>query len=123
MLPVMENKTLLRIENRIQTIKSRLQDIGPMRPGSLTMQYRNRKEATGEFFQISYTHKMKSKTEYVRPKFVSELRQKIRNYKKFKKLIEQWVALGILHSQGSMKAEIKRSDLPQWKKPKLKRGG
>jgi len=119
----MKVKTLYQIEDAIQTIKSQLQDMGDMRPGSLTKQYRNPKERTGPFFQISYTHKMKSKTEYVRPKFVSELRQKIRNYKKFKKLIEQWVALGILHSQVSMKAEIKRSDLPQWKKPKLKRGG
>ena len=81
-----------------------------MRPGSLTMQYRNRKEATGEFFQISYTHKMKSKTEYVRPQFVEQLRHQIQNYKTFKKLIEEWVALGILYSQLSMKDEIERSD-------------
>jgi hypothetical protein len=105
----MENKTLLRIENRIQTIKSRLQDIGPMRPGSLTKQYRNRKEGTGAFFQISYTYKMKSRTEYVRPQFVEQLRQQIRNYKTFKKLIEEWVALGIQYSQLSMKADIERS--------------
>ncbi len=121
MLPVMENKTLSRIKNQIETIKSQLQDIGDMRPGSLTKQYRNRKERTGEFFQISYTHKMRSKTQYVRPQFVEEVRQQIRNYKTFKKLIEKWVALGIQYSQLSMKADIERSELQQGKKPKRKR--
>lgn len=117
----MENKTLSRIKNEIETIKSQLQDIGDMRPGSLTKQYRNRKERTGEFFQISYTHKMRSKTQYVRPQFVEEVRQQIRNYKTFKKLIEKWVALGIQYSQLSMKADTERSELQQRKKPKRKR--
>jgi hypothetical protein len=114
----MKSKTIRKIEDEIQTIKSQLQDLGYMRPGSLTKQYRNPKEQTGAFYQISYTHKMKSKTEYVRPAFVKEVRQQIRNYKKFKKLIERWVELGIQYSQLSMKAEIERSDLRQKKRPK-----
>lgn len=118
----MKSKTILQIEDEIQTIKSHLQNLGDMRPGSLTKQYRNPKEQTGAFFQISYTHKMKSKTEYVRPAFVKEVRQQIRNYKKFKKLIERWVELGIQYSQLSMKAEIERSELRQKKRPKHKRG-
>ena len=107
----MKSKTTIQIEDEIQTIKSQLQNLGNMRPGSLTKQYRNPKEQTGAFFQISYTHKMKSKTEYVRPGFVKEIRQQIRNYKKFKKLIDKWVELSIQYSQLSMKAEIERSDL------------
>lgn len=79
MLPFMEKATLFRIEKRIQTIKARLQDLCPMRPGSLTKQYRNPEKGTGEFFQISYTHKMKSRTEYVRPRFVSQVREQIQN--------------------------------------------
>jgi hypothetical protein len=117
----MENKTLSRIKNEIEMIQSQLMDIGDMRPGSLTKQYRNPKERTGEFFQISYTHKMKSKTQYVRPQFVEEVRRQIRNYKTFKKLIEKWVALGIQYSQLSMKAEIELSELQQGKPPKPKR--
>ena len=79
-----------------------------MRPGSLTKQYRHPETKTGAFFQISYTHKMKSKTEYVRAEFVKDIEQQIRNYKKFKKLIEEWIALGIQYSQLSMKSEIER---------------
>lgn len=120
MLPIMENKTLSQIKNEIKTIKSQLQDIGDMRPGSLTKQYRNPKERTGKFFQISYTHKMKSKTQYVRPQFVAQLNQQIRNYKAFKKLIDKWVELGIQYSQLSMKAEIERSEGRQGKRNKRK---
>jgi len=119
----MENKTLFRIEKRIQTIKARLQDLGPMRPGSLTKQFRNPKEGTGEFFQISYTYKMKSRTEYVRPQFVGQVREQIRNYKIFKNLVEEWIALGIQYSQLSMKADVERSGPKdaQTKKPKPRR--
>jgi len=117
----MENKTLSQIKNEIETIKSQLMDIGDMRPGSLTKQYRNPKEQTGEFFQLSYTHKMKSRTEYVRPQFVAQLKQQIRNYKTFKKLIDKWVELGIQYSQLSMKAEIERLQGPQAKRTKRKR--
>jgi hypothetical protein len=114
-------KPLQRIEDEIRAIKSQLLNIGNMRPGSLTKQYRNRKERIGEFHQISYTYKMKSKTEYVRPEFVEEISQQIRNYKNFKSLIEKWVALGILYSQLSMKAQIEQNELREGKKPKRKR--
>ena len=106
----MKKKTLSQIEKEINSIKSKLQKIGEMRPGSLTTQYRNPKEKTGAFFQISYTHKMKSKTEYVRAAFAKDIRQQIRNYKKFKELTEQWVSLAIEHSQLSMKAQIERTE-------------
>lgn len=106
----MKSKSLRQIEDEIQSIKSQLQELGDMRPGSLTKQYRHPKERTGAFFQISYTHQMKSKTEYVRSEFVKEIRQQIRNYKKFKKLIEKWIALGIQYSQLSMRSEIERTD-------------
>jgi len=116
----MKSKTFCFIENEIQTIKAQLQDVGDMRPGSLTEQYRNPQKRTGAFFQISYTHKMKSKTEYVRPEFVKMIRQQIRNYKEFKKLIEKWIELSIVHSQLSMKAEIKQRDLQHRKNTKPK---
>lgn len=89
-----------------------------MRPGSLTKQYRRPEEKTGAFYQISYTHQMKSRTEYVRPQFVEEVQQQIQNYKKFKKLIEEWTALGIQYSKLSMKSEIERKAQQQKKKSK-----
>jgi len=73
-----------------------------MRPGSLTQQYKDRKQKSGPYYQISYTHKMKSHTNYVSKDCIREVRQQIKNYKRFKKLTTEWVALGIEHSKLSM---------------------
>jgi hypothetical protein len=52
-----------QIERRIARIKETLGQIGPMRPSSLTRQYRNPKQRVGAYWQISYTRQMKSHTE------------------------------------------------------------
>ena len=95
----MADTKLVRIEQQIDEIKRELMGIGEMRPGSLTRQYRNVKDKKWEFYQLSYTHKMKSKTNYVRAHHVAELREQIKTYKKFKKLVEKWVDLSIQHSK------------------------
>jgi len=119
----MKVNTLSQIKDEIEGIKSQLNEIEDMRPGSLTKQYRNPQAQSGPFFQISYTHKMKSKTEYVRPAFVKDIRRQIANYKRFKKLIERWVELAILQSQVSMREKIEHLELPTEKRKKRKRGG
>lgn len=95
----MSNNKLSQIESKIAGIKENLSNIGEMRPGTLTMQFQKPKEKKGGFYQISYTHHMKSRTEYVRPQFVKDLKKQIAAYKKFKKLIETWVDLAIEHSK------------------------
>jgi len=95
----MADTKLVRIEQQIDEIKRELMGIGEMRPGSLTRQYGNVKDKKWEFYQLSYTHKMKSKTNYVRAHHVAELREQIKTYKKFKKLVEKWVDLSIQHSK------------------------
>ena len=58
------NETRLRqIERRIGRIKDALTTIGPMRPGSLTRQYKDPKGKSGAYWQISYTRAMTSHTE------------------------------------------------------------
>ena len=98
----MKNKKICQLERRIEKIKHELQKITEMRPGSLTCQYRNPQDKVGPYYQLSYTHKMKSHTEYVRPEFVAEIRKQISQYKLFKKLVQQWVELGIEHSKVQM---------------------
>lgn len=92
-------KKLDPIEKKIARIKEELRRIGEMRPGSLTYQYQRPKEKKGGFYQISYTYRMKSKTEYVKAEFVEDLRGQIATFKRFKKLMQQWVDLAIRHSQ------------------------
>ncbi len=99
----MSRKRIQQIERRIDGIKKELQKIGPMRPGSLTRQYKNPENRDGAYWQISYTRQMKSRTEYVRREWVAEVRKQIARYKRFKRLIDQWVNLGIEQSQLAMK--------------------
>jgi hypothetical protein len=103
MLYGMTTQDLSELENEIQKIKNELRDIGEMRPGSLTLQYKVPDEKKGSYYQLSYTHKMRSRTQYVRPDQVEEIRKQIAVYKRFKNLVEKWIALAIEHSQVTMK--------------------
>ena len=106
----MYDKRIKQIEEQIREIKQELTKIGEMRPGSLTRQYRDQKERIGPYYQISYTHKMESHTEYVRPVFVKDVKSQIASYKHFKILMEKWVQLAIKHSQLKMKLAKKELD-------------
>ena len=97
------HKKLDPIEKKIAGIKEGLRKIGEMRPGSLTYQYQRPKEKKGGFYQISYTYRMKSKTEYVKAESVKDLKGQIATFKRFKKLMQQWVDLAIRHSQMKIK--------------------
>ena len=99
----MANKRLAQIEKRIDKIKQELTGIGGMRPGSLTRQYKDPKAQSGPYYQLSYTLDMKSRTEYIRRDCVSDIRRQVSNYKRFKTLTAEWIALGIEHSKLTMK--------------------
>lgn len=104
----MEAKRLRHIKNRIREIKKQLQTTGEMRPGSLTCQYQCPQQKKGAYYQISYTYKMKSRTEYVQPLFVNQLRKEITAFKKFKKLVDEWVGLSIEYSKCRITVEKKK---------------
>ena len=99
----MTNKRLAHIERRIEKIKAELAEMGEMRPGSLTRQYKDPESQSGPYYQLSYTLDMKSRTEYIRRECVSDIRRQIRNYKRFKKLNAEWIVLSIEHSRLAMK--------------------
>ena len=98
----MSRKRMQQIERRIARIKEERQTMGPLRPGSLTRQYRDPESGAGAYWQISYTRQMKSRTEYVRREWTTVVRKQIATHKRFKCLIDQWVDLGIEHSQLAM---------------------
>ena len=90
---------LKRVEEQIAKIKQELVALGPMRPGSITRQYRLPKERERPFCQISYTHRMRSRSEYVRPDNLATLRKETATFRRFRKLIDQWVGLALAASQ------------------------
>ncbi len=103
----MSKKNLAQIEFQIKKIRMKLMEIGEMRPGSLTEQYKDPINKSGSYYQLSYTFGMKSKTEYIRKEYVYDIRRQIKNYKQFKRLNSELVALCIERSRLTMKLKSK----------------
>jgi hypothetical protein len=100
---------LQQTETQIEGIKQELQNLGAMRPGSITCQYRLPKEKKRPFYQISYTHRMQSRSEYVRPENLAALRKETLAFKRFKKLVERWITLALKASQLRVRQAATRS--------------
>lgn len=88
-----------KIEEKIVRVKKQLEQLGPIRPGSVSRQYRDPADKKRPFYQISYTHKMKSRSEYVRPENLAAVKSETANFKKFKRLVDRWVDLALELSQ------------------------
>jgi hypothetical protein len=104
----MSNKNITKLEEQIKAVKKELMGIGAMRPGSLTKQYKDRQNQTGGYYQLSYTHKMKSRTEYVRTEHVARLQAEVAEFKRWRALIEQWADLSLELSRQRID-ELKKS--------------
>jgi len=96
-------KRLTQIDQRIGKIKAELAALGEMRPGSLTCQYKDPDSGSGAYYQLSYTLDMKSRTDYIPRDWVKEVRRQVGNYKRFKSLSAEWVALSIERCRLTMK--------------------
>ncbi len=97
-----KEKRIQQIEQKVVRIKETLGKIGPMRPGSLTRQYRDPENSTGAYWQISYTRDRKGRSEYIRRDWVVEIRKQIATHKRFRQMVDQWVDLSIEHSKLTM---------------------
>ena len=105
----MSQNRIQQIERKMDRIKEELKQIGAMRPGSLTRQFKDPQRKAGAYWQISYTRQMKSRTEYVRAEWVTELRRQIATHKRFKRFVDQWVDLSIEHSRLTMRIVEQRT--------------
>jgi hypothetical protein len=95
----MSNSTLKKKEQKIATLVAALADLGPMRPGTLSLQYRNPRERKTPFHQISYTRKGRGRSEYVRPESLSAIKKELETHKKFRRIMELIVDLSLEASQ------------------------
>lgn len=103
----MNTKEIFRLQTRIEEIKKSLATLGEMRPGSLSKQYNvcgnptcrckdpKNPQKHGPYYQLSYTHKGKSTTQFVKRGTVTETRSQLKNYRTFKKLIDEWVDISV----------------------------
>jgi len=96
MLSYMRNKKLDILEINISKIKNDILNLGNLRPGSVSKQIAGGPaKKPREYWQISYTHKMRSRTEYIRDEFVAQIKAETNEYKKFKKLVEKLIKFSI----------------------------
>jgi hypothetical protein len=95
----MANEPLANIEKTIGWLKRQLAGLGDLRPGTLSVQYRNPAQKKTPFHQISYTRRGQSRSEYVRPENVPTIRREIGAYKRLKSLLDQLIDLSIQASR------------------------
>ncbi len=91
------------LDRQIRQVQQTLADLGPIRPGTLSRQYRQPEQRHGAYYQLSYTFQMRSCTEYVRPEEVPEVRREIARYKRYKRLNARWVSLAIQRAKLRLK--------------------
>ncbi len=90
------------LEKRIEKVKKALLAIDDMHPGSLSKQYNicgqpgccckdsENPKKHGPYYNLSYALRGRSTSRFIRPEFVAEVKQQIKNYKKFKELVDEW---------------------------------
>jgi len=94
---------LNEISQQIADIKVALAEIRDMRPGNLNQQFRKPKDKKGGYYQLNYTHKNKTRTEYVRQGMIETIRSEISEYQKFRALCDKWIELSIEASKRRVK--------------------
>jgi hypothetical protein len=88
-----EEEEIPKLESAIAVTKAKILALGPIRPGKLSRQYKDRETKTGSYWQLNYTYQMKSRTEYVRVQSLRRIRKETATFKEYKRLSEKWVDL------------------------------
>lgn len=108
----MSNKNQkMEIKQKIERVKYAIANIGEMRSGSLSVQYKNRKDKSGAFYQLSYTRNGKSRSESIKPIFLDKVQMEIKEYKKYTSLVDELTDLSIELSRLNMKKKTKGAQL------------
>ena len=100
-------RELKKLDRRIERLKAVMLGMGPMRPGSLSRQQRG---GSGEYYQLSYTHRGKGRTEYIRPEFAADIKKQAANYRRFREMVDRLIDLEIERSKIKMKIAKKEAD-------------
>ena len=92
---------------KIQRLKKRILDLGPVHPGRLTQQFNvcgtpgcrckdpKRPRKHGPYHNLSFTFQGRSRTLFVRPECVAEMKRRTQRYVKLRALIDQLIDASI----------------------------
>lgn len=105
------------LEARIAKIKQEITSLGTdLLPGILTQQYNvcgkagcrckaNPPQKHGPYYQLSFTRKGKSSTQFVKREDLLLVRQQVRNYRRLRTLLDRWITLGMELSRFRLQQE------------------
>jgi len=108
------NPRIQAIEQKIESLKTRLGALGPLRPGSLSRQYHvcrkpgcrcqdpRHPQRHGPYYHLDYVHHGKKTTRFIRAAQMPDVRRQLTNFKKLRRWVDQWITLSL------KKAEILR---------------
>ena len=115
----------LSLETKIGKIKEEIMALGlELQPGVLTQQYNvcgspgcrckaDPPQKHGPYYQLSFTRKGKSRTQFVRRHELNLVQEQVRNYQRLKKLTDRWVALGMALSRLRLRQERETTNVPE----------
>ena len=110
------NQSIQNLQARIAQVKSQLQAQGPMRPGSLSRQYNvcgkpgcrckdpKQPRRHGPYYQLNYVYRGKKTSKFIRREVLQQVRAELANYKRFRRLTEQWIGLALAQAKDKLAA-------------------
>jgi len=102
-MKVKTNASMRKLQQRINRLKSKIRELGPMRPGSLSRQYNvcgkpccrckdpKNPRRHGPYHQLNWVYGGKKTSEFVRPQNLKQIRTQLANFKRLRRLTDQWV--------------------------------
>lgn len=118
MLTDMNNTdSVQKIQKKITAIKDQLLRLDRMRPGSISQQYNTCGKAGcrckdpenpkrhGPYHQLNYVFRGKKKAQFIRAADVTSVRAELANFKKFRKLTDQWIGLALERADLELKSK------------------
>ena len=92
------------LESQLRKIKSDLDHLGDLRPGSLSEQYNvcgnpncrckeDRSKRHGPYFQLSFTRKGRSRSKFVKKPQLPAVTKQLKNYARLRRLVDRWIEL------------------------------
>jgi hypothetical protein len=106
-----------KLQKKITAIKEQLLSLDRMRPGSLSRQYNTCGKAGcrckdpenpkrhGPYYQLNYVFRGKKKSQFIRAADVASVRAELANFKKFRQLTDQWIALTLERADLELKSK------------------
>jgi hypothetical protein len=103
----MNTTSISQIDKEIRNIQNELQTLGPMHPGNISSQYQvcgrpdcrcvdpKKPQRHGPYHKLSYVYRGRPVCRFVRAGTQTALGERLVVYKRFRQLIDRWIALSI----------------------------